>query len=125
VRLIAAGALLPGPAAAQETEALRKELEQMRRQFEAMKEGYEKSINQLSERLKTIESRPPQPAPSPGMASPAAVPVAAPEQALSQASPVCHQPVDLAARASRSRSTGGEDPGRCCSTWAAGDFTGN
>ena len=43
--LLAAGALVPGPAAAQETEALRKELEQVRRQFDTMKEGYEKAIN--------------------------------------------------------------------------------
>ncbi|HUP36073.1 MAG TPA: hypothetical protein VNC82_11595, partial [Candidatus Limnocylindria bacterium] len=55
--LLAAGALVPGAAAAQETEALRKELEQMRRQFDTMKEGYEKAINQLSERLQTLESR--------------------------------------------------------------------
>ena len=95
--LIAAGALLPGSAAAQETEALRKELEQMRRQFEAMKEGYEKSINQLSERLKTIESRPPQPAPGAATASPAAVPAAAPEQTPGPASPgVTISPMDLA-----------------------------
>ena len=69
--LILAGAVLPGPAAAQETEAIRKELEQMRKQFESMKEGYERSINQLSERLKTLESRPPEAAPAPAAPSPA------------------------------------------------------
>ena len=125
--LIAAGALLPGSAAAQETEALRKELEQMRRQFEAMKEGYEKSINQLSERLKTIESRPPQPAPTPGMASPAAVPVAAPEQALSQASPgVTISPMDLARPREPFSLYGRRGPGQMLfDMGVAGDFIGN
>ncbi|HET9855417.1 MAG TPA: hypothetical protein VFR53_10185 [Methylomirabilota bacterium] len=125
--LIAAGALLPGSAAAQETEALRKELEQMRRQFEAMKEGYEKSINQLSERLKTIESRPPQPAPSPGMASPAAVPAAAPEQALSQASPgVTISPMDLARPREPFSLYGRRGPGQMLfDMGVAGDFIGN
>ena len=37
IGLIVAGALLPSPATAQETEAIRKELEQMRKQFETMK----------------------------------------------------------------------------------------
>jgi hypothetical protein len=77
IGLMVAGAVLPGPAAAQETEAIRKELEQMRKQFETMKEGYERSINQLSERLKTLESRPPEPAPAPPAPSPAAPPAPA------------------------------------------------
>ena len=97
--LLAAGALVPGPAAAQETEALRKELEQMRRQFETMKEGYEKAINQLSDRLKTIESRPSSPAAVPAAAAPGtAVPaVATREQMLSQAQPgITISPAELA-----------------------------
>ena len=100
--LLAAGAVVPVSAAAQETEALRKELEQMRRQFETMKDGYEKAINQLSDRLKTIESRPPQPAAAaPAAASPTApatVPaVAGREQMLSQAQPgVTINPTELA-----------------------------
>ena len=87
--LLAAGALVPGAAAAQDTEALRKELEQMRRQFETMKDGYEKAINQLSDRLKAIESRP---------SSPAAVPaVASRDQMLSQAQPgIVINPTELA-----------------------------
>lgn len=98
--LLAAGALVPSPAAAQETEALRKELEQMRRQFETMKEGYEKAINQLSDRLKTIESRPSSPAAAtpaaaaPGTAVPA---VAGRDQMLSQAQPgITINPMELA-----------------------------
>jgi hypothetical protein len=93
--LVAAGALVPGMAAAQETEALRKELEQMRRQFETMKDGYEKAINQLSDRLKTLESRPAAPA---ATAPSTAVPTAArPDQTLSQAQPgVPLTPAELA-----------------------------
>ncbi|HEX9748957.1 MAG TPA: hypothetical protein VGB86_11190 [Methylomirabilota bacterium] len=91
--LLAIGALVPGAAAAQETEALRKELEQMRKQFETMKDGYEKAINQLSDRLKTLESRPAAPA-----AAPAAVPATASrEQTLSQAQPgITINPMELA-----------------------------
>jgi hypothetical protein len=54
--------LVPVPSEAQdkgpEVEALRKELENVRKQFETMKDGYEKAMNALSERLKTLESRP-------------------------------------------------------------------
>jgi hypothetical protein len=95
--LLAAGTLVPGEIAAQETEALRKELEQMRRQFETMKDGYEKAINQLSDRLKTLESRPPTPptatpaAAAPGTAVPA---IAGRDQMLSQAQPL--SPMELA-----------------------------
>ncbi len=57
--------LLPGPAAAQEAEALRRALEQMREQMESMKSQYD----QLNERLRRLESPPPAmvtpPAPSP------------------------------------------------------------
>jgi hypothetical protein len=88
--LIVAGATLPGSAWAQETEAIRKELEAMRKQFEAMKEGYERSINQLSERLKTLEARPPEPAPAPA-SSTAANPAPSP-----QSPGVTISPVDLA-----------------------------
>jgi hypothetical protein len=121
--LIAAGVLLPGLAAAQETEALRKELEQMRKQFETMKEGYEKSINQLSERLKTIESRPPQPAPGPA----AAVPAAASEPALSQASPgVTINPMDLARPREPFSLYGRRGTGQMLfDIGVAGDFIGN
>jgi hypothetical protein len=97
--LLAAGALVPGSAAAQDTEALRKELEQMRRQFETMKDGYEKAINQLSDRLKTLESRPAAPAAVPAAAAPGtAVPaVASREQMLGQAQPgITINPTELA-----------------------------
>ena len=97
--LLAAGALVPGEAVAQDTEALRKELEQMRRQFETMKDGYEKAINQLSDRLKTLESRPAAPAVAPAAAAPGtAVPaVASRDQMLSQAQPgITINPTELA-----------------------------
>src|SRR5258705_4347679 len=99
--LLAAGALVPGVTAAQDTEALRKELEQMRRQFETMKEGSEKAISHLSDRLKTIESRPAAPAAAPAAATPGtptAVPaVTSRDQMLSQAqSGVTINPTELA-----------------------------
>jgi len=97
--LLAAGALVPGEAVAQDTEALRKELEQMRRQFETMKDGYEKAINQLSDRLKMLESRPTAPAVAPAAAAPGtAVPaVASRDQMLSQAQPgITINPTELA-----------------------------
>ena len=76
--IIAAAALAPAVASAQDAEAMRKELEQMRKQFESMKESYEKSINSLSERLKKIESAPaptavaPPPGPAVSQAPPGA-----------------------------------------------------
>jgi len=97
--LLAAGALVPGEAMAQDTEALHRELEQMRKQFETMKEGYEKAINQLSDRLKAIEARPAAPAAVPAAAAPGtAVPaVQGREQMLSQAPPgVTINPAELA-----------------------------
>jgi hypothetical protein len=86
--LLAAGVAMPGSASAQETEALRKELEEMRKQFETMKEGYEKAINQMSERLKALESRS-APAPAaPATAAPApATPPAAPATPATPAPP--------------------------------------
>jgi hypothetical protein len=95
--LLAASAVVPGPAAAQDTEALRKELEQMRKQFDTMKEGYEKAINQMSDRLKALESRPSPPAATPAAAMPGAPAVASREQILSQAQPgITINPAELA-----------------------------
>jgi hypothetical protein len=83
--VIAAAALAPAVASAQDAEAMRKELEQMRKQFESMKEGYEKSINSLSERLQKLEAAPaptavaPAPgAPVVGQVSPSAPPAPPP-----------------------------------------------
>jgi len=86
--LIAAGVLLlPGPAVAQDTEALRQELEQVRKQFDTMREGYERAINQLSERLKALESRPVPPPPGPVATPPAATPAAPGAPAVPAATP--------------------------------------
>jgi hypothetical protein len=61
-----ASVLVPGFAAAQDADALRRELEQLRRQ----QEQYQKAIEALSERLQRLESRPAPaavaPAPAPG-----------------------------------------------------------
>ena len=74
IGLLLTGVLVPGPAAAQDVEALRKELEQMRKQFDSMKDGYEKAINQLGERIQQLENRPqPAAAPPPAAPPPAAV----------------------------------------------------
>jgi hypothetical protein len=102
IGLLSAGVLMsPAPAAAQDVEALREELQQMRKQFDTMKEGYEKAINQLSDRLKTIESRPASPPATPAAATPGtptAVPaVASRDQILSQAQPgITINPTELA-----------------------------
>jgi hypothetical protein len=56
--------LVPGLAAAQDVETLRRELDQLRRQ----QEQYQKAIEVLSERLKRLES---QPAPAPAAVAPA------------------------------------------------------
>jgi len=84
IAIIAAAALAPAVASAQEAEAIRKELEQMRKQFESMKESYEKSINNLSERLQKIEQAPPAATAAPVPAAPVvgqAAPGAAPDTA--------------------------------------------
>jgi hypothetical protein len=102
IGLLSAGVLMsPAPAAAQDVEALRQELQQMRKQFDTMKEGYEKAINQLSDRLKTIESRPASPPTTPAAATPGtptAVPaVSSRDQMLSQAQPgITINPTELA-----------------------------
>jgi hypothetical protein len=61
--------------AQQDADALRREVEQLRQQLDAVKTQYQKAIDELSERLRQIESRP---------AAPAAAPpaVAAPSPAL-------------------------------------------
>ncbi len=76
VTALAAVALAPATAAAQDAEALRKELEQMKKQFESMKDSYEKSINNLSERLQKIESAPAPTAVAPPPTAPAVSQVA-------------------------------------------------
>jgi hypothetical protein len=91
--LLAAVALVPVAATAQDAEALRKELEQMRKQFETMKDGYEKAITNLSERIQKLESKPP--ATVPAVASP---PIPAGRDAMvTQAQPgVTINPMELA-----------------------------
>ncbi|HKA62767.1 MAG TPA: hypothetical protein VKH83_10100 [Methylomirabilota bacterium] len=127
--LVVVGAVLPGPAAAQETEAIRKELEQMRKQFETMKEGYERSINQLSERLKTLESKPPEPAPAPVAAPPAAPPappVAAQPAPSPPAGSVTINPTELARPRDPFSLYERRGPGQMLfDIGVAGDFIGN
>jgi hypothetical protein len=57
--------LVPCTAFAQDAEALRRELDQLRRQFDAMKAQYQKSIDDLTERLGRLEAQPAPAAPAP------------------------------------------------------------
>ena len=51
-------ASVASPAVAQDAEALRRELEQMRQGFETMRQQYQKSIDDLAERLRRLEAQP-------------------------------------------------------------------
>jgi hypothetical protein len=61
----------PTAAPAQEAEALRRELEQLKQQFELMQQQYQKTIQDMSDRLRRLEAKPSTPAPSPAAAAPA------------------------------------------------------
>lgn len=122
-------AALSGVARAQDAEALRQELEQMRKQFESMRQGYEKAINDLSDRLKKIESAPPAAvaAPTPAAPAPAApappvaaqAPAAAPSGGLPSA-------MDLARPREPFSLYGQRGPGQLLfDIGVAGDFIGN
>jgi hypothetical protein len=83
-----ASVLVPGLAAAQDADALRRELDQLRRQ----QEQYQKAIETLSERLKRLESQPAPsavaPVPAPGaVAQPAPGPTTAPPSLIDLARP--------------------------------------
>ncbi len=83
-----ASVLVPGLAAAQDADALRRELDQLRRQ----QEQYQKAIEALSERLKRLESQPAPsavaPAPPPGaVAQPVPGATAAPPSLIDLARP--------------------------------------
>jgi hypothetical protein len=47
--------LIPGTAAAQDLESLKRELESMRRQFESLRRQYERRLQELAERLETLQ----------------------------------------------------------------------
>src|SRR5262245_27459382 len=91
--------LAESPALAQtDVEVLRREMDQMRKQFETMKDAYEKSMNQMTDRLRALEEKPPTPAPAP-VAAPAPPPaVPTPGAAVTQAPPGSGMPslMDLA-----------------------------
>jgi len=76
-------ASVASPALAQEAEALRRELEQMRQGFETMRQQYQKSIDDLAERLRRLEAQP-QPAP---VAPPATVQTTPPPSGPAPAAP--------------------------------------
>jgi hypothetical protein len=74
--MVAAGAGLVTPAAAQEADALRREIEQMRQQFDRAQREYQRALDALTERLQKLESRPTPAAPAPVAATPAPAAVA-------------------------------------------------
>jgi hypothetical protein len=84
--LLLSATLAPGPVQAQDAEALRRELDQMKKQFEDMKRDYQKAIDQMSERLNRMESRP-APAAPPPPAPPAAAQVPPPATPAAPATP--------------------------------------
>ena len=116
--IIAAAALAPAVASAQDAEAMRKELEQMRKQFESMKESYEKSINNLSERLQKIEQAPPAAAVAPAPAAPGGGSGGAGRRAGHDLRAACRRSWTSPARASPSRSTSAAGPASSSSTSA-------
>jgi hypothetical protein len=59
---------LPGWAAAQDAEALRREIEQLRQQSEKAQREYQKALEALTERLQRLESRPQPTVPAPVVA---------------------------------------------------------
>ena len=49
--------LVPGTAAAQDVESLKRELDAMRRQFESLRQQYERRLQELAERLETLQAQ--------------------------------------------------------------------
>jgi hypothetical protein len=84
--LLLGAALAAGPAQAQDAETLRKELDQMKKQFDDMKREYQKAIDQMSERLNRVESKPQQATTPPAPAAVAQVPPSPPPTAPSMPS---------------------------------------
>jgi hypothetical protein len=120
---------MPIPASGQEVDALRKELGQMRKQFEEMKQGYEQSINRLSERIQSLESKP-QPVVAPSVTAPGAPPIigAGPrESVLTQAQPgSLPSPLELVRPREPFSLYGRRGPGQLLfDIGVTGDFIGN
>lgn len=70
------------PAAAQDTESLRRELEQMRRQFESVRQEYQKAIDSMTERLQRLEAKPQSAATQPMVVQAPPAPVSPPGPTL-------------------------------------------
>ena len=111
-----ASVLVPGLAAAQDADALRRELDQLRRQ----QEQYQKAIEALSERLRRLES---QPAPAAGAPVPAPGAVAQPAPGATTAPPSL---IDLARPRQPFALYGQRGAGQLLfDMGVAGDFVGN
>jgi len=87
--LLSLASYLPGPAQAQDVDAVRQELTAVRRQLDSIREQYEKRLRELTDRLEQLETRRPAatPAPSPAPAAAAGAPTPAPTVPLTAAVP--------------------------------------
>ena len=87
--LLSLGSYLPGPAQAQDVDAVRQELTAVRRQLDSIREQYEQRLRELTDRLEQLETRRPAatPAPSPAPAAAAGAPTPAPTIPLAAAGP--------------------------------------
>jgi hypothetical protein len=81
VSLLTVVTAVPGRAAAQEAEELRRELEQMRKQFEQVQQDYQKALATMAERLQRLEARPATATTAPAVVQAPPAPTPAPSSA--------------------------------------------
>lgn len=89
--LLSLGPCLPGPAHAQDVDAVRRELGAVRRQLDSIREQYEQRLRELTGRLEQLEAErrvvTPAPSPGPTPAAAAAPPPPVPAVPLTAAAP--------------------------------------
>ena len=85
--LLSLGSYLPGPAQAQDVDAVRQELTAVRRQLDSIREQYEKRLRELTDRLEQLETRRPAATPAPSPAAAAGAPTPAPTVPLTATGP--------------------------------------
>ena len=97
VCLVLGPGLVASPALAQEAEALRRELEQLKQELQLMQQQYQKTIQDMTDRLLRLEAQPAVPPPSPAAGAPAVpAPVATGAPATGPRSPSQISALDLA-----------------------------
>jgi hypothetical protein len=85
--LLSVASYLPGPAQAQDVDAVRQELTAVRRQLDSIREQYEKRLRELTDRLEQLETRRPATTPAASPAAAAGAPSPAPTVPLTAAGP--------------------------------------